>query len=90
MHSPKTNRLVACNTSILLYVCSGIDDTHNLFQGRAKRGVDFVDNPPPSNGDPNGHGTHVAGKINHVYCLVNCKAVLKIFITKPEYCNFIY
>ena len=25
--------------------------------------MDFIDNPPPSNGDPNGHGTHVAGKV---------------------------
>ena len=41
----------------------GIDETHPLFEGRAKRGVDFVEDRPPPNGDPNGHGTHVAGKI---------------------------
>ncbi len=48
----------------MTFQCSGIDATHPRFEGRADRGVDFVDNPPPSNGDPNGHGTHVAGKLN--------------------------
>ena len=47
----------------LNFLHSGIDATHYLFEGRANRGVDFVDDPPPSNGDPHGHGTHVAGKI---------------------------
>ena len=42
----------------------GLDETHELFEGRAQRGVDFVDNPPPPNGDPHGHGTHVAGNNN--------------------------
>ena len=45
----------------LLLLCSGLDETHPLFEGRAIRGVDFVGFNPPSNGDPNGHGTHVAG-----------------------------
>ena len=40
---------------------SGIDYTHPLFEGRAERGPDFIDDPPPPEGDPNGHGTHVAG-----------------------------
>ena len=41
--------------------CSGIDLTHPEFEGRAKFGVDTVDNPPRQD-DPNGHGTHVAGE----------------------------
>ena len=44
-----------------LSFCSGIDLTHPEFEGRAKLGVDIVDNPPRQD-DPNGHGTHVAGK----------------------------
>ena len=39
----------------------GIDLTHPEFEGRAKMGTDTVDNPPRDD-DPNGHGTHVAGK----------------------------
>ena len=42
-------------------LCSGIDLTHPEFEGRAKFGTDTVDNPPRQD-DPNGHGTHVAGK----------------------------
>ena len=40
---------------------SGIDLVHPEFEGRAKFGTDTVDNPPRDD-DPNGHGTHVAGK----------------------------
>ena len=53
------------------HFCSGIDLTHPEFEGRAKLGVDVVDNPPRQD-DPNGHGTHVAGEkctvIMYIYC----------------------
>ena len=39
----------------------GIDTNHKDFHGRAKFGVDYVDSPALK-GDPNGHGTHVAGE----------------------------
>jgi len=38
----------------------GIDTTHPDFGGRASFGVNFASDF--STGDPNGHGTHVAGK----------------------------
>ena len=41
---------------------SGIEVTVGYFEGRAMSGADFIDNPP-SPGDPNGHGTHLAGTI---------------------------
>ena len=27
------------------------------------QGLDVIEDPPPLNGDPNGHGTHMAGTI---------------------------
>ena len=41
--------------------CSGIDLAHPEFEGRAKFGIDTVEDPPRHD-DPNGHGTHVAGE----------------------------
>ena len=38
----------------------GIDINHQDFHGRAKFGANF-DSSPAINGDPDGHGTHVAG-----------------------------
>ena len=46
---------------IIIYFPSGIDTAHPLFQGRAVLGIDLVDSTPPDNGDPNGHGTNMAG-----------------------------
>lgn len=43
---------------------SGIYTQHPDFGGRAKFGVDFVDNPSPET-DLNGHGTHCAGALVH-------------------------
>ena len=41
---------------------TGIDYSHNEFEGRIVQGWDFVDNDPIAE-DGNGHGTHVAGTI---------------------------
>jgi serine protease AprX len=40
---------------------SGIDTNAAAFGGRVRARVDFVDPANPSQGDPAGHGTHVAG-----------------------------
>lgn len=39
----------------------GIETTHPDFGGRARHGADFIKSPPPSDVDPNGHGTVCAG-----------------------------
>lgn len=46
---------------IVSVIFSGIDlnNTREYFEGRAKFGADFVNDG--MTGDPNGHGTHVAG-----------------------------
>ena len=52
----------------LLWICSGVDADHPKFGGRVTRGADFAN--PPALGDPNGHGTGVAGKsIRKIACI---------------------
>ncbi len=53
---------LSLSTGFCTDFCSGIDLTHPEFEGRAKLGVDTVDDPPRMD-DPNGHGTHVAGEM---------------------------
>src|SRR5205823_14373447 len=40
---------------------TGIDNNNSAFGARVKARVDFVDPAHPAQGDPAGHGTHVAG-----------------------------
>ena len=40
---------------------TGIQTSHASFGGRALLGIDLVNPEHPVGGDPNGHGTQVAG-----------------------------
>jgi serine protease AprX len=42
---------------------TGIDNNNSAFGARVKARVDFIDPANPAQGDPAGHGTHVAGII---------------------------
>src|SRR5438552_2278007 len=42
---------------------TGIDNNYAAFGARVKARVDLIDPPHPAQGDPAGHGTHVAGII---------------------------
>lgn len=57
------NYTSTAGTGVDIYVLdSGIEVTVGYFEGRATGGADFIENPP-NPGDPNGHGTHIAGTI---------------------------
>ncbi|MFP5321901.1 MAG: S8 family serine peptidase [Acidimicrobiia bacterium] len=45
---------------LVAVVDTGVDGAHPALAGRVERGIDLVDG---TGGDPNGHGTHVAGTV---------------------------
>lgn len=52
-------RAPQAGTAVIAVVDSGVDAAHPAFEGRVLEAIDMVGDG--ASGDPNGHGTHVAG-----------------------------